>query len=61
MRCESGSAWIRNFCLDMDLDPQLLFQIRIRIQQNMKKQVNKILFLILGLGILDCVYCRTVL
>ena len=35
--CGSGSAWIRNFCLDPDLE--LLF--RIRIQLNMKEQINK--------------------
>ena len=36
--CGSGSAWIRNFCLDLDPDPELLF----RIHQNMKEQINKI-------------------
>ena len=35
--CGSGSAWIRNFCLD----PELLFRFRIRIQQNMKEEINK--------------------
>ena len=35
----SGFAWNRNFCLDPD--PELLF----RIQQNMKEQINKMLFL----------------
>ena len=33
--CGSGSAWIRNFCLDPD--PELLF----RIQLNMKEQISK--------------------
>ena len=35
--CGSGSAWIRNFCLDLNLE--LLF--RIRIQQKVKEQINK--------------------
>ena len=34
----SGSAWIRNFCLDPD--PELKFQIRI--QQKVKEHINKI-------------------
>ena len=50
--CGSGSAWIRNFCLDPD--PELLFQIRI--QKNMKEQINKN---VIFLWILDFVYCRT--
>ena len=36
--CGSGSAWIRNFCLD----PELLF--RIRIQLNKKEKKTKMLF-----------------
>ena len=35
--CGSGSAWIRNFCLDPD--PELKFQIRI--QQKVKEHINK--------------------
>ena len=38
--CGSGSAWIRNFCLDPDLDSELLF----RIQQKRKDKINKNLF-----------------
>ena len=29
-------------------------------QQKIKEQINKYLFIIIGLVILDCVYCRTV-
>ena len=35
--CGSGFAWIRNFCLDPD--PELKF--RVRIQQKVKKHINK--------------------
>ena len=35
--CGSGSAWIRNFCLDPDLE----LKFRIRIQQKVKEQMNK--------------------
>ena len=43
---------IQNFCLDPDLDPELLF----RIQLNMKEQISKNL---ISLCILNFVYCRT--
>ena len=39
--CGSESPWIRNFCLD--LDPELL--LRIRSQQNMKEQINPVLWI----------------
>ena len=35
-QCGSGSAWIRNFCLDPD--PELKFLIRI--QQKKKEHIN---------------------
>ena len=31
----SGSAWIRNFCLDLEL------KFRIQIQQKVKEHINK--------------------
>ena len=47
--CWSGSAWIRNFCLD----PELLLQIQL----NMKEQISKN---VISLWILDSVFCRIV-
>ena len=49
--CGSGSAWIRFFFLDRD--PELLFWNLIKL----KLQIKNILFWILGLWILDCVFC----
>ena len=47
--CGSGSAWIRNFCLDPD--SELYFQIRQKVKEYINKIVNSGLFVLLDSNI----------